>query len=177
MQTRTNLEFAPKPIDAVAIRLGDGRNFHIAIGTVQRIAALRAYNSFAAGRDWIDKVSSAYIVAIATRSADTLLMKFIQDDLSENIKIDCVKCREASIGTPIIRERLFPTLKRLREHANTLIHHLDKPESFGVAELNIQGIFEYCHHLFHHNIDALFGVIPSPVGRFTPIKCKACRKV
>ena len=114
--------------------------------------------------------------SFATRSADTLLMKFIQDDLSENIQIDCVKCKEASIRTSIIREQLFPTLKTLREHANALIHHLDQPENVGVADLNIQGIFEYCHHLFEENIDALFGVIPNPDGKFSLLKCKTCRK-
>ena len=175
MQPGSNLDFTPKPITAVAIRAGDGPNIRIAIGTVQRIAALRAYSSYSSGRDWIDKVSTAYVVAIATRSADTLLMKFIHDDLNESIQIECDKCKQATIGPSIIRERLFPALKELREHANTLIHHLDQPENAGIADLNIQGIFEYCHHLFDENIDALFGTIPSPAGKFSLVKCKTCR--
>ena len=175
MRIASNLDFTPKPITAVAVRAGDGPNVRIAIGTVQRIAALRAYNSYSYGRDWIDKVSTAYVVAIATRSADTLLMKFIQDDLSESTLIGCIKCKQATFGATILRGKLFPALKRLREHANTLIHHLDQRESVGIEDLNLQGIFEYCHHLFEENIDALFGVVPSPIGKFELIMCKTCR--
>ena len=175
MSSASNLDFRPKPIDAVAIRAGEGPNLHVAIGMVQRIAALRAYESFGSGRDWIDQVSSAYVVALATRSADTLLIKFIQDDLNGQLSLNCSKCRDASIGLSQIPERLFPILKTLREHANALIHHLDNPESKGVAELNIEGVFCYCHHLFHENIDALFGIVPNPHGKFTHVKCKACR--
>ena len=175
MPPSSNLEFSPKSIDAVAIRPGDGPNIRIAIGMVQRIAALRAYNSFGSGRDWIDKVSNAYVVALATRSADTLLMKFIQDDLNGDLLISCAKCKEASIGLSLIRERLFPNLRALREHANALMHHLDKPENSGVADLNIEGVFSYCHHLFQENVEALFGTIPSPHGKFHYVKCKTCR--
>ena len=175
MQLGDDLDFVRKPIDSVPMRAGDGPNVRIAIGTVQRIAALRAYHAYGECREWIDKISSAYVVAIATRSADSLLMKFIQDDLNGHLSITCTRCREASIGLSIIRERLFPALKALREHANALIHHLDEPENKGVVGLNIEGIFSYCHALFQENIEALFGVIPNPQGRFHYVQCKPCR--
>lgn len=176
MNSDNNLEFVPKAIESVSIRPGEGPNIRIAIGTVQRIAALRAYQNYSGSHDWIDKVSSAYVVALATRSADELLMKFIQDDLNNSLSIRCNKCKEASIGASLIRERLFPELKSLREHANKLIHHLDDPDNQGVSGLNIQGVFSYCHHLFDKNIDALFGIIPSPQGKFEHVKCKRCRE-
>ena len=175
MQPGDNLAFQPKPIESVAIRPGDGPNIRIAIGTVQRIAALRAYQSYSDCRDWIDKVSNAYVVALATRSADALLMKLIQDDLNSSLSISCPRCKEASVGLSLIRERLFPQLKVLREHANALVHHLDEPENRGVVGLNIEGIFSYCHHLFQENIEALFGQIPDPSGKFHHRRCKACQ--
>jgi len=176
MSTEDNFQFIPKPIDTVCIRLGEGPNVQIAIGTIQRIAALRAYNSYGSCRDWMEKLSTAYVVALATRSADALLMQHIQNDLNGELSIVCSKCREASIGLSLIRERLFPNLKSLRAHANALIHHLDDPSNKGISELNIEGIFSYCHHLLQENIDALFGIIPNPHGRFKYTRCKECRR-
>ena len=77
MSTEDFLKFVPIPIDAVGIRAGDGPNVRIAFAVIQRTTALRAYNSFGKGRDWMEELSTAYIVALATRSADTLLMKLI----------------------------------------------------------------------------------------------------
>lgn len=171
-----NLQFIPKPIDTVCIRAGEGTNVQVALGTIQRIAALRAYSTYGNCRDWMEKLSTAYVVALATRSADQLLMQHIQNDLNDHFPIACRDCRNASIGLSLIRERLFPTLKLLREHANTLIHHLDDPEHQGIADVNIEGVFDYCHHLFQENIEALFGVIPSPHGKFSFVRCKACGK-
>jgi hypothetical protein len=176
VSTVDNLQFIPKPIDAAGIRPGQGPNIEIAIGTIQRIAALRAYNSYGNCRDWMEKLSTAYVVALATRSADQLLMRHIQNHLNEHLSIACDRCKEASIGLSLIRERLFPTLKPLREHANALIHHLDDPNNKGIAELNIGAVFDYCYQLFHENIDALFGIIPSPDGKFEYAKCNACRQ-
>ena len=176
MSTEDNFQFIPKPIDTVCIRLGEGPNVQIAIGTIQRIAALRAYNSYGSCRDWMEKLSTAYVVALATRSADALLMQHIQNDLNGELSIVCSKCREASIGLSLIRERLFPNLKSLRAHANALIHHLDDPSNKGISELNIEGIFSYCHHLLQENIDALFGIIPNSHGRFKYTRCKECRR-
>jgi hypothetical protein len=150
-----NLQFIPKLIDTVCIRAGDGSSVQIAIGTIQRIAALRSYNNYDNSRDWMEKLSNAYVVALATRSADQLLMQHIQNELNAHFFIACRDCRNASIGLPIIREKLFPTLKLLREHANSLIHHLDDPVNRGIADLNVEGVFDYCHHLFQDNIDAL----------------------
>jgi len=175
MDEGDNLQFAPKPIDAVCIRLGIGATVQIAIGTIQRIAAIRAYSSFGTCGDWMERLSTTYVVAIATRSADTLLMRQIQTDLNSGLSIDCVNCREASIGLSLIRERLFPNLKLLREHANQLIHHLDDPDQKGISGLNIEGVYGYCYHLFQENIDALFGTIPNPRGKFAYTKCKKCR--
>lgn len=171
-----NLQFIPKPIDTVCIRPGEGPNVHIAIGTIQKTAALRAYNSYGNCRDWMEKLSTAYVVALATRSADALLMQHIQYDLNGHLSIVCSECREASVGLPLIRKRLFPNLKSLREHANALIHHLDDPSNKGISGLNIEGVFNYCHHLFQENIDALFGIIPNPHGKFEYTKCKKCRR-
>ena len=176
MKTDDNLQFVPKPIDAVGIRAGDGSNIRIAFGIIQRTTALRAYNTYGNGRDWMEKLSTAYVVALSTRSADTLLMQVIQDDLVANSQNSCSRCKEASIGLSLIRERLFPTLKSLREHANRLVHHLDDPKNKGVSGLNIEGVFSYCHHLFQDNADALFGIIPSPQGKFHYVKCKKCRE-
>ena len=175
MSTDEFLKFVPKPIDAVGIRAGDGPNVSIAFAIIQRTTALRAYNSFGKGRDWMEKLSTAYVVALATRSADTLLMKLIQGDLAANVSTSCSRCcKEASIGKSVIRERLFPTLKALREHANKLVHRLDDPMNKGVSGLNVEGVFSYCHHLFQENADALFGVIPDPTGLFPEVKCKRC---
>ena len=176
MSAENNLQFSPKPIDTVCIRPGEGPNIHIAIGATQRIAALRAYNGYGNCRDWMEKLSTAYVVALATRSADSLLMQHIQNDLDGHLSIVCSKCREASIGIPLIRKRLFPNLQSLRKHANALIHHLDDPCNKGISELNIEGVFNYCHHLFQENIDALFGIILNPQGKFEYTKCKTCRR-
>lgn len=177
MSESDNLRFVPKPIDAVCIRLGNGSAIQKAIGTIQRIAAIRAYNSYVTCGNWMEKLSTTYVVAVATRSADTLLMRHIQNDLNINLSIDCAKCKEASIGLSLIRERLFPNLKLLREHANQLIHHLDDPDHKGITRLNIEGVYSYCYHLFQENIDALFGTIPNPEGKFAYTKCKNCRTV
>lgn len=174
MNTDGFLKFVPKPIDAVGIRAGDGPNVQVAFAIIQRTTALRAYNAFGKGRDWMEELSTAYVVALATRSADTKLMKLIQGDLALTLSTSCRRCNEASIGQNTIRERLFPTLKVLREHANMLVHHLDDPMNKGVSELNIEGVFSYCHHLFQENADALFGVIPNPTGLFPEVKCKKC---
>jgi hypothetical protein len=175
MNEDDNLRFVPKPIDAVCIRPGNGATIQIAIGTIQRIAAIRAYNSYGTCGDWMEKLSTTYIVAIATRSADTLLMQHIQNDLNSGLSIHCANCKEASIGLSLISERLFPNLKLLREHANQLIHHLDDPDQKGISGLNIEGVYSYCYHLFQENIDALFGTIPNPAGKFAHTKCKKCR--
>lgn len=175
MNEGDNLRFVPKPIDAVCIRPGIGTIIQIAIGTIQRTAAIRAYNSYGACGDWMEKLSTTYVVAIATRSADTLLMRHIQNDLSSGLSIHCANCKEASIGLSLIREKLFPDLKLLREHANQLIHHLDDPDQKGISGLNIEGVYSYCYHLFQENIDALFRAIPNPDGKFAYTKCKKCR--
>jgi hypothetical protein len=175
MSTEDNLNFDPKPISAVAIRFGEGTSLHKAIGIIQRTTALRAYNSFKNGRDWMEKLSTAYVVALATRSADALLMRHIQNSIIEDLPIGCRKCREATIGTThAIRERVFPDLFILRKHANNLIHHLDKQENCGIAELNVQGVFDYCHHLFQDNSEVLFGTIP--LATFELKKCKDCQR-
>jgi hypothetical protein len=168
-----NLNFIPKPIEAVGIRAGEGAGIRVSMAIVQRTTALRAYNNYGDFHDWMDKLSTAYVVALATRSADTFLMQHIQNHIAENPPIICAKCREATIGTNVIRRRLFPSLKALRAHANALIHHLDNPENRGIAELNVQGVFDYCHHLFQENAEALFGNFPE--GRFEYTKCKQCR--
>lgn len=174
MSTDENLNFLPKPIDVIGIRAGAGAGICLSKAMIQRIAAVRAYNSFGDGRDWMDKLSIAYIVALATRSADALLMKDIQNHIPKNPPIACRGCREATFGANVIRERMFPRLKELREHANDLLHHLDNPENVGVDSLNIQGVFEYCHHLFQENAEVLFGTIPSATFEFT--LCKECKK-
>ena len=109
VSTEDFLKFVPIPIDAVGIRTSDGPNVRIAFAVIQRTTALRAYNSFGKGRDWMEELSTAYIVALATRSADTLLMKLIQGDLAAKLSTSCSRCKEATIGQNVIRERLFPT--------------------------------------------------------------------
>jgi hypothetical protein len=168
-----NLDFVPTPIDAVGIRTGEGASIQMSMAIVQRTTALRAYNSYGSCRDWMDKLSAAYVVALATRSADTLLMQHIQNQIVDDHPISCAKCREATIGTHVIRRRLFPNLIALRVHANTLIHHLDNPENRGIADLNVQGVFDYCYHLFQDNAETLFGLFPEGTFKFT--KCKQCR--
>lgn len=169
-----NFEFTPLPIDSVCIRLGEGASIKVAIGTMQRMAALRSYVAFNECKDWMEKLSCAYVVALATRSADQLLMQHIQDDLNSRMSIPCARCRSASIGNRLIRERLFPDLAVAREHANDLLHHLDEPANEGVSELNIEGVFRYCHLLFQENIEALFGTIPDPNGKFSRVRCEKC---
>ena len=85
MGTEDFLKFAPKPIKTVGIRTGDGPNVQLAFAIIQRTTALRAYNGFGKGRDWMEELSTAYVVALATRSADTLLMKLIQEDLAKKL--------------------------------------------------------------------------------------------
>lgn len=164
----------PRSIEAVPIRFGEGTSLNIATGIIQRTTAVRAYYSFANGRDWMDKLSAAYVVAIATRSADTLLMQQIQDRIVEDPPFTCARCREATIGQQVIRRTIFPRLAELREHANRLIHHLDSPEHRGISEVNVEGVFEYCYHLFQENAEVLLGTIPDT--RFPARKCKLCRK-
>ena len=173
VSARDNLDFVPEPIEAVGIRTSEGASIQLSMAIVQRTAALRAYNNYGNCRDWMDKLSVAYVVALATRSADTLLMHHIQNHIVENPPISCAKCREATIGTHVIRRRLFPNLKSLRTHANKLIHHLDNPENQGVADLNIQGVFNYCYCLFQDNAETLFGLVPE--GTFELTKCKQCK--
>lgn len=171
--TTDNLVFTPHPIEAVGLRAGKGASVQISMAIIQRTTALRAYNSFSSGRDWMEKLSSAYVVALATRSADAYVMRRIQSCIVVDPPIACCKCREATVGTNVIRSRLFPELAALRRHANTLIHHLDSPKNRGIAELNIKGVFDYCYHLFQENAELLFGRVPE--GAFPFTKCKECR--
>lgn len=171
--TTDNLAFLPRPIEAVGLRAGEGAAVQVAMAIIQRTTALRAYNAFAAGRDWMEKLSSAYVVALATRSADAYLMRQIQSCIVEDPIISCPKCREATLGVNAIRSRLFPQLVLLRKHANALIHHLDNPKNRGIAELNVQGVFDYCYHLFQENAELLFGRGPEVALPYT--KCKECR--
>ena len=175
MSAKNNLKFTPKPIEIVSLRLSSGTGYQLAIGAIQRIAAIRAYKSYGDCNDWMDKLSAAYIVAISTRSADALLMQYVQNNLNHKLSIQCARCKEASIGRSLIRERLFPKLKLLREHANKLINHLDDTENKGISELNIEGIFDYCYHLFQENVEALFGNFPECGGKFLYKKCKKCK--
>lgn len=174
VSTISNLDFRPKPIDAVGIRLGEGTTILITKAIIQRTTALRAYNSYFDGRDWMEKLAAAYVVALGTRSADEMLMQDIQAHIPEEPRITCRKCREVTIGVNVVRSRLFPRLRELRRHANALIHHLDDPKNKGVDGLNVQGVFDYCYHLFQENADALFGSIPSATFEFRA--CKSCRE-
>lgn len=168
-----NLAFSPRPIEKVAIRAGEGAATQVVTVIVQRTTALRAYNAFSSGRDWMEKLSSAYVVALATRSADTCLIRRIQCNIVEDPPIPCTRCREATLGANTIRSRLFPELAALRKYANALIHHLDHPKNQGITELNVQGVFDYCYHLFQENEELLFD--RSPEGELPFTKCKECR--
>lgn len=165
-----NLEFVPKPIQAEGLRIS-GNQLDVAKPTIQRIAALQAYSAFSSGRNWMEKLSHAYVVALATRSADTYLMNLIQCEIPLSPAFSCAKCREATIGTKVIRKTLFPILHSHREYANDLLHHLDRPENQGVATLNIEGVFTYCFHLFEEQAALLFGVFPDGAFEF-----KACKE-
>lgn len=167
--TGDNLAFTPRPIAAVGMR-SQGAQVQIAQPIIQRLTALRAYNAFPSGRDWMERISSAYIVALGTRSADAYLMGRIQPAIPESPPFACAKCRDATIGINVIRAKLFPKLQSLRKHANDLIHHLDDPENRGVATLDVQGVFDYCHHLFEEQIDLLFGQLPQGSFEFKPCK-------
>lgn len=168
-----NLAFTPRPIEAVGLRAGDGPSLAIAMPATLRLAALRAYAEFPRGRDWVDKFRSALTVAISTRSADTCLMQAIQNSIILEPPITCAGCRQSTLGLNVIRSQLFPRLAELREHANDLLHHLDNPENRGIATLNIQGVFEYCYHLFQECSELLFGNFPQAQLEFR--KCRACR--
>ena len=168
--TTDNLAFSPKPIDAVGLRAGEGPAVQVAMAIVQRTTALRAYDTFSSGRDWMEKLSSAYVVALATRSADTYLMRQIQSCIVDDPAIPCTTCRETTLDINVIRSRLFPELAALRKYANALIHHLDHPKNRGIAELNVQGVFDYCYHLFQENAELLFGRVPESSFPYT--KCK-----
>jgi hypothetical protein len=167
-----NLTFTLRPIEAVPIR-PNGAGVIIAQPIIQRLAALRAYSEFATGKDWMEKLSSAFTVALATRSADTYVMQTIQNAIVQEPPIQCAKCREATFGLGVIRTKLFPKLAVLREHANDLLHHLDDPENRGVNTLNIQGVFKYCYHLFQENAGLLFGEFPD--AQFELRLCKQHR--
>lgn len=173
MSASSNFDFVPRPIKAVGLRLGQGASIQMSLAIMQRTIALRAYSQYASGRDWMDKLSNAYVVALATRSADTLLMQLIQNNIPEDPPFACAKCREATLGLHVIRRQLFPNLKAFRAHANALIHHLDKPGNRGVAELDIQGIYDYCYHLFEENAEVLFGQVP--IASFSFTACRQCR--
>lgn len=164
-----NLAFTPRPIQAVGLRPA-GVQVQVAHPVMQRMAALRAYNAFPSGRDWMEKLSHAYVVALATRSADTYLMRCIQNAIPQSPPFACAKCREATIGTSVIRKKLFPTLHSLREHANDLLHHLDNPDNQGVANLNVEGVFEYCFHLFDTQAALLFGECPDETFEYRACK-------
>lgn len=168
-----NLAFTPLPIEAVGLRFGEGTTNQTSMALIQRTAALRAYSAFTGGRDWMDKLSLAYVVALATRSADIYVMRQIQSTIIEDPVIHCAECREATFGLNVIRRRIFPKLAALRKHSNALIHHLDHTDKQGITELNIQGVFDYCHHLFQENADLLFGNVPEYSFPYT--KCKKCR--
>jgi hypothetical protein len=165
-----NLAFTPRPIEAVGIRAA-GVGVQIAQPVIQRMAALRAYSAFPSGRDWMEKLSYAYVVALATRSADIHLMRRIQSEIPQSPPFMCRKCFEATIGTSVIRIKLFPRLHLLRKHSNDLIHHLDHPTNQGIATLNIQGVFEYCYHLFQEQAGLFFGEYPDGTFEF-----KACKE-
>jgi hypothetical protein len=168
-ESADNLAFIPRPITAVSLR-PHGAQVQIAQPIIQRTAALRAYNAFSSGRDWMEKISSAYIVALGTRSADAYLMTSIQTAIPESPLFKCAKCREATIGIQVIRSTLFPKLDSLRKHANDLIHHLDNPENRGVATLNVQGVFDYCYHLFEEQAHLLFGDLSQSSFEFRACK-------
>ena len=168
-ESSDNLAFTPRPITAVGLR-PRGAQIQTAQPIIQRTAALRAYNAFSSGRDWMEKISSAYIVALGTRSADTYLMRRIQAAIPESPPFTCLRCREATIGTNVIRSKLFPKLRSLRNHANHLIHHLDDPENRGVATLDVQGVFDYCYYLFEEQNDLLFGHLPQGLFEFRACK-------
>lgn len=68
-----NLAFSPRAIEVVGLRIGEGASVQVVMVIIQRTTALRTYN----GSDWMEKLSSAYVVALATRSADTFLMRQI----------------------------------------------------------------------------------------------------
>lgn len=171
----SNFDFVPKPIEAVGIRLGDGVTVQISDAIIQRTTALRAYEGYVEARNWMEQLSKAYIVALSTRSADSLLMQNIQNCIPNNPRIHCRKCRKATLSLEVIRRSLFPQLKELRKHANNLIHHLDNPANRGVEGLNIQGVFDYCYHLFQENADALFRQIPSTT--FPLVLCRDCDSI
>lgn len=173
MNKVSNFNFVPTAISAAGVRLGKGPDIKMSMAIMQRTIALRAYSNYTKAADWMDKLSNAYVVALATRSADTLVMQSIQNSIPEDPPFQCTKCRELTIGPHVIRRQLFPKLKELREHANALIHHLDDPGNRSVAELNIQGIYDYCYHLFEQNADLLFG--EAPLASFTFAACKKCR--
>lgn len=168
-----NLGFTPRPIETAGFRAGEGASIVIAMPAIQRLTALRAYTEFEASHDWVQKLSSAFTVALATRSADTYIMQAIQNTIIQDPSFKCSGCREATIGLAVIRSKLFPQLAALREHANDLLHHLDEPENRGVAMLNIEGVFEYCYHLFQEQSELLFAKFPD--GQFEARKCKKCR--
>lgn len=168
-ESSDNLAFTPRPITAVGLR-PRGAQVQMAQPIIQRTAALRANNAFSSGRDWMEKISSAYIVALGTRSADTYLMRRIQAAIPESPPFTCARCREATIGTNVIRSKLFPKLRSLRKHANDLIHHLDDPENRGVATLDVQGVFDYCYYLFEEQNDLLFGYLPQGLFEFRTCK-------
>ena len=103
---------------------------------------------------------------------DTYLMRQIQSCIVDDPAIPCTTCRETTLDINVIRSRLFPELAALRKYANALIHHLDHPKNRGIAQLNIQGVFDYCYHLFQENAELLFGRVPE--SSFPHTKCKEC---
>jgi hypothetical protein len=170
-QPDNNFAFTPKPFTAAPAR-ANGAEFYIARPLFQRTAVLRAYDAYSTGKDYIEKLSSAYVVALGTRSADIYLMKLIREcAISKVPEITCTKCREATFGIDVIRAQLFPTLHSLRKHANTLIHHLDDPRNIGVGTLNVEGVFDYSYHLFEEQAELLFGNFP-----IASFKFKACKE-
>jgi hypothetical protein len=94
-----------------------GAGLLISQAIIQRTIALRAYVAFAVGADWMAKLSSAYVVAIATRSADQMMMANIQAAV-EALPGDCAACRKNSLGLDSIRRALFPRLAELRLHTS-----------------------------------------------------------
>ena len=164
-----NFDFIPRQILSAGIR-PTGPNIQIAQPIIQRTTALRAYNAYSSAGDWMERTSIAYVVALGTRSADIFTMKRIQAAIPESPPFNCAICRDLTIGIDVIRRQLFPKLHSLRRHANDLIHHLDDPSNLGVATLNIEGVFEYCYHLFEDQNELLFGQAPEGTFKFAPCK-------
>jgi hypothetical protein len=77
---------------------------------VQRLLVYRAYEALCSPEDWVDQLAQAYVIAVATRSADAWHMQRLSDLFAQRFNLTCRDCARRSLPAEEIRRQLFPKL-------------------------------------------------------------------